>query len=80
VLNALVLVMGLPFFLKRLPGNTMVAALRAAGLCIGAWGGGLMMLQLSPGNLPIGGPVLVAWLPVVIYLPVSAWLLGKIKS
>lgn len=80
VLNALVLVMGLPFFLTRLPGNTMASALKAAGLCIGAWGGGLMMLQLSPGNLPVGGPVLVAWLPVVIYLPVSAWLLGKIES
>ena len=80
VLNALVLVMGLPFFLKRLPGNTMSSALKAAGLCIGAWGGGLLMLQLSPGSLPIGGPVLVAWLPVVIYLPVAAWLLGKIES
>lgn len=80
VLNALVLVMGLPFFLKRLPGDVMRSSLRAAALCIGAWGGGLLMLQLSPGNLPVGGPVLVAWLPVVIYLPVAAWLLQTIES
>ena len=80
VLNVLVLVMGLPFFLKRVPGDTLVSALRAAGLCIGAWGGGLMMLQLSPGTIPVGGPVLVAWLPVAIYLPVAAWLLQTVES
>lgn len=80
VLNVLVLVMGLPFFLKRLPGNTLQSSLRAAALCIGAWGGGLMMLQMSPAALPVGGPVLVAWLPVVIYLPVAAWLLQTVKT
>ena len=80
VLNVLVLVMGLPFFLKRVPGDTLVSSLRAAGLCIGAWGGGLMMLQLSPGTIPVGGPVLVAWLPVAIYLPVAAWLLQTVES
>jgi len=80
VLNVLVLVMGLPFFLKRLPGDTLASALKAAGLCIGAWGGGLMMLQMSPGTLPVGGPALVAWLPVAVYLPVAAWLLQAVKT
>jgi lipopolysaccharide export system permease protein len=80
LLNVLVLVMGLPFFLKRLPGDTLVSSLRAAGLCLGAWGGGLMMLQMSPGLIPLAGPGLVAWLPVVIYLPVAAWLLQRIES
>ncbi len=83
VLNALLLVMALPFFLSRVPGNTLVASLRAAGLCIGAWGGGLVMLQVGPGSLPIGGlanPALVAWLPVAMYLPVAAWQLTRIKT
>ncbi|MEM1027997.1 MAG: LptF/LptG family permease [Planctomycetota bacterium] len=80
VLNVLVLVMGLPFFLKRLPGDTLMSALKAAGLCIGAWGGGLMMLQMGPGALPVGGPALVAWLPVAIYLPVAAYLLQTVKT
>ncbi|MEM1109568.1 MAG: LptF/LptG family permease [Planctomycetota bacterium] len=80
VLNVLVLVMGLPFFLRRLPGDTLTSSLKAAGLCIGAWGGGLMMLQMSPGALPVGGPALVAWLPVAIYLPVAAWLLQTVKT
>ena len=80
VLNVLVLVMGLPFFLTRLPGNTLVASLRAAAICIGAWGGGLLMLQLPANMIPVGGPALIAWLPVIIYLPVSAYLLQRIES
>ncbi len=76
VLNVLVLVMGLPFFLKRLPGNMLVSSLRAAAVCIGAWGGGLILLQLPPGDLP----VVAAWLPVVIYLPVAAVLLMSVKT
>ncbi|MEM8737425.1 MAG: LptF/LptG family permease [Planctomycetota bacterium] len=80
VLNVLVLVIGLPFFLKRLPGNTLQSSLNAAGLCIGAWGGGLLMLQMSAGALPVGGPALVAWLPVAIYLPVAGWLLQTVES
>jgi hypothetical protein len=39
-----------------------------------------MMLQMSPGLIPLAGPGLVAWLPVVIYLPVAAWLLQRIES
>ncbi len=83
VLNGLLLVMALPFFLSRVPGNSLVSALQAAGLCIGAWGGGLIMLQLSPASMPFQGlarPTLVAWLPVALYLPVAAWQLGKIKT
>ena len=76
VLNVLVLVMGLPFFLKRLPGNMLVSSLRAAAVCIGAWGGGLILLQLPPGDLP----VVAAWLPVVIYLPVAAVMLMSVKT
>jgi lipopolysaccharide export LptBFGC system permease protein LptF len=80
VLNVLILVMSLPFFLKRLPGDMLVSALRAAAVCLGAWGGGLLMLQLPGGLLPLGGPAVVAWLPVVIYLPIAAWQLQSIES
>ncbi|MEM6458760.1 MAG: LptF/LptG family permease [Planctomycetota bacterium] len=79
-LNVLVLVMGLPFFLKRLPGNTLSVSLRAAAVCIGAWGCGLLLQQLAPGALPFGGPALVAWLPVALYLPVAAYLLQTVES
>ena len=77
VLNVLVLVMGLPFFLARSPMNMLVQAVKCAGVCIGAWAGGIVMLQGGEGWL---APVAAAWLPVVIYLPVSAWLLQAIKT
>jgi lipopolysaccharide export LptBFGC system permease protein LptF len=77
VLNVLLLVMALPFFLRRLPGNPLMPSAQAAGLCVGAWAGGLIMLQASPEAV---SPVVSAWLPVVIYLPISAILVTSIKT
>lgn len=77
VVNVLVLVMGLPFFLLREPRNMLMQAVKAAGVCVGAWGGGIIMLQFQLGVLP---PVVAAWLPVVIYLPVAAALLLAVKT
>jgi len=77
VVNVLVLVMGMPFFLKREPSNLFVPAVRAAGICLGAWAVGLVVLQLGSGTLP---PVLAAWLPVVFYLPLSAILMQFVRS
>lgn len=76
VLNVLILVMGIPFFLRRMPGDMLKSSLRAAMVCIGAWAGGLILLQ----GTPFGMPALAAWLPVIIYLPVSAFLLQTVKS
>jgi len=77
VLNLLVLVMGMPFFLMREPANMLLQGVKAASTCLGAWGGGLIMLQVGTGGLP---PVVSAWLPVVIYLPVSAVLLMRVRT
>lgn len=75
LLGVLLLLMGLPYFLARVPGNLLVNAAKACGVTVGAWGGGLVMLQV--GNL---NPVTAAWLPVIIYLPVSFWMVTKIKT
>lgn len=77
VLNMLVLVLGLPFFLLRGPANTVGQAVKATGLCLGVWAGGLVLLQSDPGQLP---PVVSAWLPVVIVLPLASWGLSRIRS
>lgn len=77
VMNVLIMVMGLAFFLQLGQANLLVQAMKAAGICLGAWGGGLMMLQVGAGWL---NPVAAAWLPVVIYLPVSAVLLQAVKT
>jgi len=75
VLSVLILLMGLPYFLSRVPGNLLMNSAKAAGITVGAWSGGLVMLQV--GNL---NPVTAAWLPVIIYLPVSFWLVTKIET
>lgn len=77
VVSALVLVMGLPFFMLRLPTNMVMQSAKAAGVCLGAWAGGLVLLQVGSGSLP---PVVAAWLPVVIFLPVSAALLQLVET
>lgn len=77
VVNVLVLVMALPFFLNRQPVNMLLQAVKAAGLCLTVWSAGLVVTQ---AGLPMLNPVASAWLPVVLYLPLAAWLLQTIKS
>lgn len=77
VVNMLVLIMGLPFFLGREPVVMLVQVVRAASLCVGAWTSTLVIIQLGSDQL---SPVAAAWLPVVLYLPVSAWLMQRIKT
>jgi lipopolysaccharide export system permease protein len=79
VVNVLILVMALPMFLLREPGNMLLQAGKAAALTVGAWGGALVILQVGSGAGAIN-PVTAAWLPVVLYLPLSAGLLMTIKT
>lgn len=77
IVNVLILVMGLPYFLLRAPGNMLVQSVKAAGLCIGVWAGGMTLPELVTGTF---NPVAAAWIPVVIYLPLSAYVLHKVKT
>lgn len=77
VLNMLVLAMGLTFFLSREPTSALSAAVKATGLCIGAWSMGLTMQSAEVSWL---NPVATAWLPVVIYIPVTAVTLQMLKT
>lgn len=77
VMNLLILALGLPFYLKRAPVNLLQQTLLAAPLCLGAWGGGLVMLRIGPENLP---PAAIAWMPVLIYLPISLFLLDRVET
>ena len=77
VLNMLVLAMGLTFFLSREPASAISQAVKACGLCIGAWSMGLTMQNADISWL---NPVATAWLPVVIYIPVTAVTLQMLKT
>lgn len=78
VMNVLILVMGLPFFLQLAGGgNLLIQSLKAAAVVLGAWGGGLVLLQTSAAWM---NPVAAAWLPVVLLLPASAILLQYVRT
>lgn len=75
ILGVLILLMGLPFFLTRVPGNILMNSAKAAGVVIGAWAGGLVLVQAGGLN-----PVTVAWLPVILFGPVACYLITAIKT
>lgn len=75
-MNLLILVLALPFYLNREPVNFMVQAVKAAGVCLGAWCNGLVLMQGGAGL----NPATAAWLPVVILLPIAAIFLFRIKT
>jgi len=77
VMNVLMLAIGLPFFINRITENLLMQSIKAAGICIGAWSSGLVIQQMGATDL---NPVAAAWLPVVLYIPVSAWLLQTVKT
>lgn len=77
VLNVLVLVIGLPFFLTRQPVNMLRQGVIATGACLAAWCVGVVVPEVAMAYL---NPVASAWLPVVILLPTSAIGLGMIRT
>jgi lipopolysaccharide export system permease protein len=76
VMNVLILAIGMPFFLRREPGHMFLTVVRATSVCLGAWTVGLLLLQLG-GTI---NPVIAAWLPVVIYLPLSAVMMQFVRT
>jgi lipopolysaccharide export system permease protein len=77
IVNVLILAMGLPYFLLRAPENMLLKSVKCAGLCIGVWAGGMTLPELVSGTF---NPVAAAWIPVVVYLPLSAYVLQKVKT
>ncbi|MEM9348119.1 MAG: LptF/LptG family permease [Planctomycetota bacterium] len=75
VMGVLILLMGLPFFLTRVPGNMLANSAKAAGIAIGAWSAGLVLMQVGGIN-----PVTAALLPVVIFVPISFYMVSTIKT
>jgi len=75
VMGVLILLMGLPFFLTRVPGNILMNSAKAAGITIGAWSAGLVLVQAGGLN-----PVTAALLPIVIFVPISFYLVSTIKT
>lgn len=75
VMGVLILLMGLPYFLSRVPGNMLISSAKAAGITIGAWSAGLVLMQIGGLN-----PVTTALLPIALYVPISFYLVSTIKT
>ncbi|MEQ9452984.1 MAG: LptF/LptG family permease [Phycisphaeraceae bacterium] len=76
VVNVLVVALGLPFFLLRSPANLMSQSIKAALLCIGFWGAALVTIQTAGGL----NPVVLAWLPTVLGLPLATMMLQATET
>ncbi len=77
VTNVLILAMGLPFFLVRGPANLLRQSVVAAPLCLGAWAGGFVFMQLGVG---LGPPAMGAWLGTLVYVPVALFMMDRIET
>ncbi len=77
VVNVLILVMSLGFFLLREPSNLLAQAVKAASLSLSAYFNAIVVMQLGATFL---NPVAAAWLPVVVYLPLCALMLQSVKT
>ena len=76
-MNMLILVMALQFFMLREPANPLIQGVKAAAFTLGLWSSGMILLRVGADEL---NPVAAAWLPVVIYMPMSMFMLQKIKT
>ncbi len=77
VLNVLVLIVGLPFFLMRQPANMLHQGIMATAACLAVWAAGVFLPESASAYM---NPVASAWLPVVVFLPLSAAWLQTIQT
>jgi lipopolysaccharide export system permease protein len=78
VTNMILLLLGLSFFMNRVPANMLTQGGKALGTCAAAFMITFIGQQLmGAGNLP---PALPAWLPILLGLPVAALLLDNVKT
>lgn len=77
LLNVLVLMIGLPFFLDRLPGGLFLKAIVCAGVVLPVYftAAGIMLVPI-PGLSPLLGSAL----PVLVLLPIALARIGSLRT
>ena len=77
LINMLILLLGLPFFLNREPHNVLLSVGMCLLLAISCF-----MLSFICHNLAasVDFPALLAWLPIIIFGPIAAMLIENIKT
>lgn len=78
VTHVLIVVMAMPLFMQRSPGvNPLVQAAKASGICLTGWIVAIVLQQMGGATL---NPITSAWLPVVVFMPVSVFMLQHIET
>lgn len=83
LLNIVMMLLAIPAVLTREPGGLKAAALKCfvyQGLCMGLVFVTQNLAGLPPANWEAHWPALMAWLPILIFGPVSVVLLDKVKT
>ncbi|MCC5828316.1 MAG: LptF/LptG family permease [Phycisphaeraceae bacterium] len=73
----LMLVIGAPFYLLREPSNLLWEGAKAAVVGVGVWMTSLLVLQVGIAGL---NPYINAWLPVVLGLPLAAFMFTRVRT
>jgi lipopolysaccharide export system permease protein len=77
VLNMLMLILGLPFFLNRAPHNVLVSV----GMCLMVAIGCFILAFVSQTMAASSQyPALAAWLPIMVFGPLAAILMENVKT
>jgi lipopolysaccharide export LptBFGC system permease protein LptF len=76
--NMILLVLGITFFMTRVPGSVLTQGAKALGVCA------LAFLVTFIGQQLVGSaavsPALPAWLPIFLFGPVAALLMENVKT
>lgn len=73
----LVIIICLPFFLLRLPGDLLLKSVLCAGTAVPLMLG-MTIVMIAP--LPGLGPLQSAFLPVIVLIPIALWRIGHIQT
>ncbi len=76
IINLVMALVGLPFILSR-ERNIKASATMSVGMGMAVYVTAMLSRQLGSAGLD---PVLSAWLPVLIFAPVSVWMLDAVKT
>ncbi len=75
IVNLLMLVLGLPFVLTRIPANVLGSVLKLLLVC-----GSCFLFTFVSHTFGKNGTPLPAWLPIMVFTPIAVFLLDRIKS
>jgi lipopolysaccharide export system permease protein len=76
VVNVLMLLLGIPFLLRRVAGNLI----SDAGKCLLACGLCFVISVVGQNISPAGLPALPGWIPIILFAPVAVVLLDRVRT